>query len=137
MLNTHQTNGFNTRPLYLQVRDKMEQKILRKEWKPEQQIPNEHDLAVDFGVSSGTMRKALDLLELEGFLIRKQGRGTTILDKTANDNVRKLVCIRKSLGLIKEAIEEAGQSTTPKLQSVLQTHIAQVLFECGYGGDRA
>lgn len=133
---TH-SNGFNTRPLYLQVRDRIEDKIISGEWKPDHQLPNEHDLAMSFGVSSGTMRKALDMLEQEGRLTRKQGRGTTILDKRAIDQERRLACTRKSLFIIKEAVADAGQSTTPKLQSSLQSHIAEALFLAGYSGETA
>jgi len=132
---THTNNGFNTRPLYMQLRDNLADKISKGEWKPGHQLPNEHDLAVDFGVSSGTMRKALDMLEREGFLVRKQGRGTIVLDKRALDQERRLACTRKSLHILKEAVADAGQSTTPKLQSSLQSHIAQALFEAGYSGE--
>ena len=53
---------FLTRPLYLQVRDALAARIAGGEWKPNSAIPNEGDLAREFGVSSGTMRKALDLM---------------------------------------------------------------------------
>jgi DNA-binding transcriptional regulator YhcF (GntR family) len=69
---------FTTTPLYTQVQDRMRERISTGEWKPNMAIPNEGDLAREFGVSSGTMRKALDALEAEGFLSRKQGRGTFV-----------------------------------------------------------
>jgi GntR family transcriptional regulator len=47
---------------------------------PNTAIPNEQDLARDGGVSAGTMRKALDLLESEGLVVRRQGRGTFVND---------------------------------------------------------
>lgn len=55
---------FATRPLYLQVRDFLAERIARGEWKPGAAIPNEGDLAREFGISTGTIRKALDLLEM-------------------------------------------------------------------------
>jgi len=69
------TSRFSTRPLYLQVRDALGERIAGGEWKPSTAIPNEGDLARQFGVSPGTMRKALDLLEAERLLTRRQGRG--------------------------------------------------------------
>jgi GntR family transcriptional regulator len=77
------SNRFSTRPLYLQVRDALAQRIASAEWKPGGAIPNESDLAREFGVSSGTMRKALDLLETERLLTRRQGRGTFVNDQTS------------------------------------------------------
>ena len=60
------------------------ERIAAGEWKPGQAIPNESDLARDFGVSSGTVRRALDLMESGRLLTRRQGRGTFITDPTAN-----------------------------------------------------
>ena len=67
---------FTTRPLYLQLRDALAERISSGNWRPGAIIPSESDLAREFGVSPGTMRKALDLLESERVLIRRQGRGT-------------------------------------------------------------
>lgn len=87
MLSTQETptNRFATRPLYLQVRDVLASRIASHEWKPSTVIPNEGDLAREFGVSSGTMRKALDLLESERLLTRRQGRGTFVNDQASDD----------------------------------------------------
>lgn len=85
MLNTQSAapTRFATRPLYLQVRDALAARIASGEWKPNTVIPNEGDLAREFGVSSGTMRKALDLLEAERLLTRRQGRGTFVNDQSS------------------------------------------------------
>ena len=76
---------FSTRPLYLQVRDALAARIAGGEWKPNSAIPNEGDLAREFGVSSGTMRKALDLMEGERLLTRRQGRGTFVNDQSSEE----------------------------------------------------
>jgi GntR family transcriptional regulator len=72
-----------SRPLYLQVHDALIERIGKGDWKPGMAIPNEVDLAREFGISSGTMRKALDLLETERVLSRKQGRGTFVNDHSS------------------------------------------------------
>ena len=72
--------GFFTQPLYLQLRDALAERIARGEWKPGTAIPGEGDLARELGVSKGTVRKALDLLESEHLLSRRQGRGTFVID---------------------------------------------------------
>lgn len=79
------TSRFSTRPLYLQVRDALATRVATGEWKPGVAIPNEGDLAREFGVSSGTMRKALDLLETERLLTRRQGRGTFVNDQASDE----------------------------------------------------
>lgn len=86
MLNSRiETRRFATRPLYLQVRDALGERIAAGEWKPSTAIPNEGDLARQFEVSPGTMRKALDLLEAERLLTRRQGRGTFVNDQTSDE----------------------------------------------------
>ena len=79
------SHRFSTRALYLQVRDALARRISSGEWKPGNAIPNESDLAREFGVSSGTMRKALDLMEAERLLTRRQGRGTFVNDQSSDE----------------------------------------------------
>ena len=71
------------RPLYLQVRDALLERITNGTWKPQMAIPNELELAREMGVSPGTMRKALELLEAEHLVTRRQGRGTFVNDQAS------------------------------------------------------
>jgi GntR family transcriptional regulator len=89
---------FSTRPLYLQVRDALAARIAMGEWRPNTAIPNEGDLAREFGVSSGTMRKALDMMESERLLTRRQGRGTFVNDQASEELAVRYSNIRTSDG---------------------------------------
>lgn len=71
------------RPLYLQVRDVLVQRIVVGHWKPGATLPNETQLAQQLGISIGTVRKALDLMEVERIVTRRQGRGTFVNDYSA------------------------------------------------------
>ena len=51
---------------------------LRREYVVGGQLPSEPDLAAQFGVSRGTVRDALAVLEREGVIIRRQGAGTYV-----------------------------------------------------------
>ena len=73
------------KPLYVQLRNMLAERISAGAWKPGAVIPNESDLARKFGVSAGTMRKALDLMEAERLLSRRQGRGTFVNDQTSDE----------------------------------------------------
>lgn len=68
------------RPLYLQVRDLVLERITNGTWKPGAMLPAEVDLARELGISSGTVRKALDALEAEHVVSRRQGKGTFVND---------------------------------------------------------
>lgn len=61
------------RPLYLQVRDTLVDRIVQNVWKPGSMLPSETDLARDLGASLGTIRKAMGIMEREKIVTRKQG----------------------------------------------------------------
>jgi GntR family transcriptional regulator len=70
------------RPLYVQVKHLLEEALARAEWAPGEAIPAETELAQRFGVSQGTMRKAIDALAADHLLVRRQGRGTFVTTHT-------------------------------------------------------
>lgn len=70
----------SARPLYAQVKDLMRARLSDGSWKPGRLLPSEFELAADFGVSQGTVRKALDELAAERLVIRKQGKGTFVAE---------------------------------------------------------
>jgi GntR family transcriptional regulator len=72
------------RALYLQVRDALAERISRREWRAGHAVPNESDLARELGVSPGTVRKALDLMEAQRLITRRQGKGTFVNDQTSD-----------------------------------------------------
>ena len=61
---------------YLEVAEALRQKIIGGVYNSGQRLPRQHDLARELGVAFGTLKKALDILGNEGYLIRKAGRGT-------------------------------------------------------------
>jgi GntR family transcriptional regulator len=75
-------NHAKFQPLYGQVKDLIVERIGSGEWQPEKLIPNEFQLANEFNVSQGTVRKALIALESEKLIIRRQGRGTYVARHT-------------------------------------------------------
>jgi GntR family transcriptional regulator len=66
------------RPLYEQIKILITQSLIAGEWKPGEAIPSEMDLAARYGVSQGTVRKAIDDLAGENILVRRQGKGTYV-----------------------------------------------------------
>jgi GntR family transcriptional regulator len=75
--------------LYLQVRDALAERIANGSWKPGTPIPNEGHLGRELGVSAGTVRKALELMEAQRLITRRQGRGTFVSDQTSNEQVAR------------------------------------------------
>lgn len=63
-------------PLYGEVKRRVLRSLMSGEWPREQPIPTEAELADRYGVSVGTVRKALGELVQERILVRQPGRGT-------------------------------------------------------------
>jgi GntR family transcriptional regulator len=63
-------------PLYRQLRDAIQGLLSSGAWSDEHPIPSERELTQRLQVSRATVRQAIHELELEGWLVRHQGRGT-------------------------------------------------------------
>ena len=57
-------------------------------------VANEGDLARELGVSGGTVRKALELMESQRLITRRQGRGTFVSDPTSNEQAVRYCNLR-------------------------------------------
>lgn len=69
-----------SKPLYLIVRDTLVERITTGVWAPGMMLPNEGQIAQELGVSLGTVRRALALLDQEHLIHRRQGFGTFVSD---------------------------------------------------------
>jgi GntR family transcriptional regulator len=76
------------RPKYAQVRDALVERVRSGVWKQGQLIPSEPDIAAEFGVSTGTARRALESLVKDHVLIRRHGAGTWVQGDTLDDRYR-------------------------------------------------
>lgn len=74
--------GPDFRPLYAQVQDLLIERLASGHWRPGDLLPAEPRLAKEFGVSQGTVRKALDRLADRNLLVRRQGKGTYVASYT-------------------------------------------------------
>ncbi len=69
------------KPLYQQLRHTLREVIEQDVLAPEDVLPAERDIAVDFGVSRITVRKAIEGLVDEGLLDRRHGAGTFVASR--------------------------------------------------------
>lgn len=67
-----------TTVLYREVKRKLLGRIESHHWSAGETLPRESDLAQSFGVSIGTLRRAVDELVHEHVLVRRQGKGTYV-----------------------------------------------------------
>ncbi len=63
---------------YSRVAAELRERILGNSLKPQQQLPTEADLSAEFGVSRITVRRALEILEEEHLIHKRQGKGSFV-----------------------------------------------------------
>lgn len=68
-------------PLYIQLKEKLLEDI-EKNYTPNDIIPPEGKLEKEYQVSRITVRKAIEELERENVVVKKQGKGTYVKEKT-------------------------------------------------------
>lgn len=70
-----------TIPLYFQIYRSLQDKIFRGEYAPGSLLPAEAALEKMYGTSRAPVRQALSVLENEGLVVRRQGKGTFVSDR--------------------------------------------------------
>ncbi len=65
-------------PLYYQLEELLENRILSGVWAPHERLPSERELCEEFDVSRAVVRPALEILERQGRIVRVQGKGTFV-----------------------------------------------------------
>ena len=71
---------------YQNVYSVIKNNIASNKWPVGKIIPSEHELVDYFRVSRITIRSALNMLENDGLVTRKRGKGTIVKNTTNNDN---------------------------------------------------
>lgn len=101
------------KPIYLQLREIIRNKIEDGEYMPGTAIPSENKLSELFGINRITTRNAVDALVYEGLLQRVQGKGVFVVGN------KNLVPIEKQGGFVNElsdsrvSIKEIKKFTRP------------------------
>jgi GntR family transcriptional regulator len=78
-------------PMYYQIFEKIYTEIREGLYQDGDLIPSESELCKKYEVSRGTVREALKLLLQEGFLVRKQGKGTFVSHSKIEQDFQKLM----------------------------------------------
>ena len=118
-------------PLYKRAEQAMVSRIVQRTWPPGHRLPNEFELADEFGVSQGTIRKALLALEGRGLIERAPGRGTIVSRTTPEEALYAFFRLRDPSGalLVPEPLSEelAIRTATAEERQLLPPHDARVI----------
>ena len=70
---------------YKILAEELRQNILNNIYQPGDRLPSELELQEQFQISRQTVRNALELLERQGFVRSRQGSGTYVVDRDAEE----------------------------------------------------
>lgn len=92
------SSELNYQPLYKQIKSLILQRVIDGVWAPGTALPSEQQLGKEFGVSQGTIRKALDEMTAENIFVRKQGKGTFVSQHSASRSLFQFFYITSNDG---------------------------------------
>ncbi len=95
-------------PRYYQLKEILEKRIQSGEFQTGDQFPTDESLCEEYGLSRGTVRRAIDMLVEEGRLRREQGRGTFV-------TAPQLIPIFFRLASFDEEMIQRGRSPSTRL----------------------
>lgn len=107
-------NLYSDRPIYAQIMEVIQLRIIAGQYKQGEKMPSVRDLATEAGVNPNTMQKALSELERSGLVITQRTSGRTVTEDKkmiketrnmlAREQVQAFVQKMRELGFQKEEI---------------------------------
>lgn len=102
------------RPIYAQILEIMQLRIIAGQYRPGERIPSVRELAAEAGVNPNTMQKALAELEKEGLVMAQRTSGRVVTEdmgmikatrnQLAREQVQEFVDKMEKLGFNKKEI---------------------------------
>ena len=99
-------------PLYYQLADHLRDKIVSNEILPGDVLPSEFELMNQFEISRGTVRQAIQQLEMEGLIDRYPGKGTFVSIPKTEQNANR------QMGFFTKSMLEAGKTPSANVLEI-------------------
>ncbi|HLU23179.1 GntR family transcriptional regulator [Lederbergia graminis] len=69
-----------SKPIYIQIAEKVYQQIIRKEISPGEKLPSVREMAIQSGVNPNTIQRTYSEMERMGVVETKRGQGTFVVE---------------------------------------------------------
>lgn len=117
------SRSFSSKPLHVQLRDDLIDRVAAGHWGPGEILPNELELSREYGLSPGTVRKALDWMEESRIILRQQGRGTFVRDPSDDEMIDRYERLRNRDGSsVRDQVSEVecteGEATAQECEKL-------------------
>ncbi|MBX3484689.1 histidine utilization repressor [Phenylobacterium sp.] len=78
------------KPLYVAIRERLEQAIVSGEWPPGRRLPSEKELAAEYGCARMTVSKAVTALADAGLVTRRRRAGTVVAEPRPRESLLQI-----------------------------------------------
>lgn len=102
-------------PLYQQVFEEIKGAIEAGDYVPKERIPSEPELSERYGVSRITVRRAVEELCAEGYLVKQQGRGTFVSTPHINRRLLQYTAARSFTDVCRDSNMKPGAHVLNRL----------------------
>lgn len=121
------------KPLYQSIYETLRDQIESGTISINQVLPTEKELAISYDVSTITVKKALDLLKEDGFIVRKPRKGSVVINHQKTDYTDK----KKIVGLLITNFTDFFGAQI--LRTILKSHEEEIHFivKISYGDQEA
>ena len=98
------------RGIYLQIADRIRDRILQGEWKAGERIPSIRELAIELGVNPNTVTRSYQALLDWGIVANQRGRGYFVSDRAGERALRAMreEFVRDELPKVVRAMKTLG-----------------------------
>jgi len=105
-------DDFNTsKPIYLQLADRINRQIVSKELKAGDKLPSVRDMGVKYSVNPNTIQRTYSELEREGILETKRGQGTFVTEQEDRLVQQRDKLKQEQIQLFVQVMQEMGYSS--------------------------
>ena len=106
------------KPLYSKIEEAVKEEIKTGVYKPGDLLPTEEEFTKHYNASRTTVRTALSNLEKQGYVWRRQGKGSVVKELKSAQNLNYLSSLTESL-------EARGMTVTTGMLSITETYPPQ------------
>jgi len=112
-------------PLYYQLVNIIKRNITAGTLKPGDVLPSESEMCKSFDISRSTVRQAVSMLEDEGLVVRKQGRGTYVAQPKVHRKTQNLYSFTSEISSLGQRpssrlVEYEVMEPTPDIVKMLE-----------------